>query len=358
MINILYFISTLSYSDGVTTFVLNLIRNLDFSKFRISILCSDVRTSKDYLSELQTLGVSVYFVKSPGKDGFYLFLNDIKTFFADNHDFDIVHCNTTSSGAFVLKEAKRYNIKTRILHAHATKNAESFMKNIRNSLLKFIALRNSNQRFACSDLAGKYLFGKKSFYLIHNAIDYSKFKYNNDYRIELFNKYSLNKETKIIGFVGRFVEQKNPEFAISLMDYLGENFVLFILGVGPKEGFIKNAISNSKAKHRIFLVGEVSDTYKRYSFFDFVVMPSFYEGLPLVGVECQIAGCKLICSTNITKEVKISDNAYFVELKNVTKWIELLKNNSYNSRYIKPKKDYEIQCEIKKIEELYERFCR
>lgn len=358
MINILYFISTLSYSDGVTTFVLNLIRNLDLSKFRISILCSDVRTSKDYLSELQNLGVSVYFVKSPGKDGFRLFLNDVKTFFADNHNFDIVHCNTTSSGAFVLKEAKRYNIKTRILHAHATKNAESFMKNIRNSLLKFIALRNSNQRFACSNLAGKYLFGKKSFYLIHNAIDYSKFKYNEDYRIELFNKYSLDKDSKIIGFVGRFAEQKNPEFAINLMDHLNENFLLFILGAGPKEESIKNKISKSMAKNRIFLIGEVSDTYKWYSFFDFVVMPSFYEGLPLVGVECQIAGCKLICSTKVTKEVKISNNTFFAELDNVDKWIELLSENRQSSRYVNPENDYEIKCETKKVEELYERFCK
>lgn len=356
MIKILYFISTLSLSDGVTTFVLNLIRNLDLNEFKVSILCSDIRTSIDYQNELKNLGVDLHFVKSPGKDGFVPFLRDLKRFFAINHNFDIIHCNTTSSGAFVLREAKKYKIKVRILHAHATRNAESFLKNFRNSILKYFALKNTTHRFACSKMAGEYLFGKNSFYLVRNAVDYSHFKYNYDFRQELRNKYFLDKGKIVIGFVGRFVEQKNPEFAVDLMDFLNdENFVMFILGAGPKYEKIQEKIEKSRSKNRIYLVGEVNDTYKRYSFFDFVIMPSLYEGLPLVGIECQIAGCKLICSENITPETKISDNVYFIGLNNIQEWIRILKSTQNEYRTVTLKNDYDIHYEAKRVEQLYKR---
>lgn len=357
MIKILYFISTLSYSDGVTSFVLNLVRHIDLNEFKVTILCSNAEASIEYLNELKTKNIDVHFTKNPNLDGFSAFLNSVKDFFREFHDFDILHCNTTSTGAFVLREAKLNKVKIRILHAHATKNAETFFKNIRNSIIKRIALHYANKFFACSNAAGNYLFGGRDFTLIHNAIDYKKFTFNATYKNEFLNKFNLKDDTKIVGFVGRFTDQKNPEYLIKIINGVsGINTHLFILGSGKKESILKDLISKSPMKDNIHLIGEVNDTYKWYSFFDALLLPSIYEGLPMVGIECQVAGCFLFCSDKVTEEVKISDNVKFLKLNNLNEWVQSINDLEAVNRSMKLSDDYDINCESIKVQQIYRGF--
>ena len=57
-----------------------------------------------------------------------------------------------------------------------------------------------------------------------------------------------------------------------------------------------------------------SDVDRIYQAMDVFVLPSRYEGLPVVGVEAQAEGLPCILSDKMTKETKITENAVFMSL--------------------------------------------
>lgn len=51
-----------------------------------------------------------------------------------------------------------------------------------------------------------------------------------------------------------------------------------------------------------------------YQAMDAFVLPSRYEGLPVVGVEAQACALPLICSTDISRETKLLESTQFISL--------------------------------------------
>lgn len=75
------------------------------------------------------------------------------------------------------------------------------------------------QKFGCSKDACNYMFGEKnSATVIHNAIELEKFKYNDKKRVLLREKYGIENDTIVIGFIGRIQYQKNPIFLIKIFE--------------------------------------------------------------------------------------------------------------------------------------------
>jgi glycosyltransferase EpsF len=57
---------------------------------------------------------------------------------------------------------------------------------------------------------------------------------------------------------------------------------------------------------------------------DVFVLPSLYEGLPVVGVEAQMSDLYCVFSDTITKEVKLLDSSLFMSISSdsAEKWAE------------------------------------
>ena len=85
----------------------------------------------------------------------------------------------------------------------------------------------------------------------------------------------------------------------------------------------------------IYLLGSRKDVNRLYQAMDIFLLPSRYEGLPVVAIEAQVAGLPCILSDRITKEVKITEDVTFLNLEaGSIQWAEtvLQKNNNQRTK--------------------------
>ena len=357
MIKILYVITALSQSDGVAAYLMNYLSKIDTNKFDITIVTGKLRNSEDYLKLCSDKGIKIVEFPYIRDVSVFEYKKLVKSFFKENHDFDIIHSNVVNFGLFYLREAKKYKVPVRIIHSHATKAAYSKIKNIRNKIVSIYTKRLCNEYFACSNMAGEYLFGKKKFTIINNAIDTTRYNYNKDMNASIREKLGIDVNRRIIGFVGRICIQKNPLFAIKafneLMDKSNE-YELVIAGYGPLENELLNAINNSKYKDSIHYLGEINYVNDLYSCFDYLIMPSLFEGLPVVGIEAQMSNVYCLFSSNITKEVKIADQAKFIGIDDSSLWVDsILDSKPDKDNYVIDKSKYDIIYQVKELENKY-----
>lgn len=78
---------------------------------------------------------------------------------------------------------------------------------------------------------------------------------------------------------------------------------------------IKKEVDNYKLQDRVLFLGWRQDIADLYQAMDIFLLPSNFEGLPIVGVEAQSVGVKCIFSDKITREVKLTKEAEFLPIK-------------------------------------------
>ena len=73
----------------------------------------------------------------------------------------------------------------RIAHSHSTSGKGEYAKNALKAVLKTQSNRYPTHRFACSQFAGEWLFGKAAhFEVVYNAIDLDRFRFNAEARAQ------------------------------------------------------------------------------------------------------------------------------------------------------------------------------
>lgn len=256
---------------------------------------------------------------------------------------DIVEAHMNLVNFFPLFVAWMLKVPVRISHSHIAQDAD----NINSKLAPWFKKLNiifANTLVACGEEAGKYMYGNRKFHIIYNAIDQSEYKFNEKYRDEIRHKYNISDTTVVIGNIGRITKQKNQKFLIDVFtDYLKENSdaVLFIIGNGELENKLDQYIKERNIEDKVIRIEGVTSTEKFYSVFDVFLLPSLYEGLPVVAIEAQASGVKILMSDNIDPTVKYTNSVSFLPLNKGTKpWVhniikkykraELCEDNKYN----------------------------
>ena len=79
-----------------------------------------------------------------------------------------------------------------------------------------------------------------------------------------------------------------------------------MIGVGEKEDEIKKQVHELKLDECVRFLGNRDDVNELYQAMDVFVMPSLFEGIPVVGVEAQFAGLPCVFSDKVPVEVKFS----------------------------------------------------
>ena len=148
------------------------------------------------------------------------YLKFLKQLFREKK-YRIVHSNINTLSVFPLYAAKKAGVPVRIAHSHSTSNPREWKKNLMKNALRPFSKVWATDYFACSELAGRYLFGDKTFdegevKIIRNAIDVEKFKFDPEARKKLRKEIGRADDDFVVGHIGRFVEQKNHRFLIDV----------------------------------------------------------------------------------------------------------------------------------------------
>lgn len=363
MIRVLHSVSNMDRA-GIETMLMNYYRHIDKTKVQFDFLCNKKKKG-DYEEEIIKYGGRIF--RSPGLNPmrWLQYQNMVKKILLDNPEIKIVQSH---NGAFSLQAqiaAKKCNIKQRIIHVHGTKidlNLKLPLKLLYKKFLKF----NCNNYWGCGKEAIEYYFGKSvikqnKFKIIKNAIEINKFIYNKEKRDELRKKYNLENKI-VIGNVARFMKQKNHDFILKLFKNIlnkNPNSILLLIGDGELLATMKNKARQLNIQNNVVFMGNIENVNEMYQVMDIFLLPSLFEGLPVVGIEAQTAGLKCIMSDTISNEVAITDNVKFLNLKrdSIEKWSEeILKNINYERKNMTKEiiyAGYSIGEEAKKLQEIY-----
>ena len=343
-------------AGGLETLIMNIYRNIDRDKVQFDFL---VHYQGDYFydSEIRSLGGNIFKLSFRDDKNFIKYIRDLAHFFS-SHKYDIVHCHMGSTALFTLGMAKIYGVKNRILHSHNSSTENTFKGKVKSYLLK-VSKVFSNQYFACGLSAGEFLYGKKEFKIIKNAIDVEKFANAQKRNDPVLNSLE---ESFVIGHVGRFNEQKNHKFLIEIFSQYyktNPNSFLVLVGDGELKSEIIKKVEECGLTNSVIFYGTSGNMEEIYKWFNVFVLPSLFEGLPVVGVESQAAGIPCLFSNTISREVGFTDYAKFLPIDCGTDiWVDNLKK-AYEGE-IKPstvedvrKAGYDIKSEAKRVEQIY-----
>lgn len=268
---------------GVESVVMNYYRNIDKEKIQFHFLCDEDSTDIPY-QEIEKLGGKVIII--PPYQKLFEYQKELYRIFKENN-YKIVHSHINALSVFPLRIAKKAGVPIRIAHSHTTSNKKEWKRNLIKNILRPLSKLYANNYFACTEYAGKWLFGKKvverkELNVINNAIDLKKFELNENTREDLRKELGIKEDTLIIGHVGRFMKQKNHEFLIDVFNELikkNENSILMLIGQGPLLNDMKQKVRDLNIEDKVKFIGQVTNVEKYYNIMDVFLFPSIYEGL-------------------------------------------------------------------------------
>lgn len=356
-IKILTITPGLNVCGGIESYVMNYYSRIH-NDVEMDFITHEI-ADDTYKNMIEANGDHVYLFPKIGLNVFKV-KKQVEEFFEKHHDYDIVHCHMANAAFLYLKIAKKYGIKVRIIHSHQNKAADKLSHAIRNIPLIKIGVKNANVYFACSKLAGDYLFKKKKYYLINNAIDGKRFKYDAAKRKQMRKELGISDDTFVIGNVGRLCPQKNQKFLVDVFCEVNKkvNSKLMIVGDGELYNDLIIHIRDLKIEDKVLLLPSTSKIEDYYQAMDMFVLPSLYEGLGIVNIEAQACGLKTIVSERVPEIAKISDLLSFVNLSDGEKaWAnEIIKSKDYERKEQKDilaKSGYDIDTECEKLIDIY-----
>ena len=363
MLRVLHSVSNMARA-GIETMLMNYYREIDRSRIQFDFLANKP-VPGEYDGEIREMGGRVFV--SPGLNP--LHFPGYKRFVADlvhgSSEIRIVHAHNEAMGYYALKSAKDAGIRVRIAHAHNTQIIRDYkypLKMVCKQLLPGAA----TDYWSCGRDAGIYYYGEKrwnaSGFILHNAIDLSRFGFRQEERERLRQLYGLEKNF-VIGHVGRFNVQKNHSRLLDIFAEIAKaapDARLALIGTGELEQDVKEKARTMGILDKTLFLGQMANVNEWYQAMDCFVLPSLFEGLPVVGIEAQAAGLPCFFSDRVTDEVLLSGEARRISLEaEDAQWAgEILavrqsKTDRAQGMDIVRQAGYDIHTEARKLQEIY-----
>lgn len=347
-------------AGGVEAVVFNYYRAIDKSKIQFDFFYDEDSTIEPP-QDLIDMGANFYKIPPYQKIWKYIprLLREFK-----QRKYKIVHSHINSLSVFPLFSAFLARVPIRIAHNHSVPGTGELRRNALKYTLRIFAKIFPTDYFACSEKAGRWLFGNHCYdnekvYILRNAVDFTKFNNLDEAEAnELLNQHDIDGKF-VVGHVGRFTYAKNHKFLINVFKCLKEkvpNAVLLLVGDGELQDLIVADVERAGLQDSVIYTGKTDKAEKYYSLMDVIILPSIFEGLSMVTIEAQISKVPIVVSTAVPKEAVISRKGLaYMDLQNsYCEWantaLELAK---YDLELTEKSEEYNVLSSVKILENWY-----
>lgn len=311
--------------DGITSVILSYLKAMDLSGLEIYV-AGTIAVEPKIKKQIEELGCIVIDLPNRRKETLAYILALIEFFWKNKINVVHVHGN---SGTLAIEMFTAWigGCKKRIVHSHNTKCDQVKADRIFRPLMNLLY----TDALACGNDAGKWLFVDRPFCVLKNGRDIKEYSFDQNKRDKIREQYGIGKNIAI-GHVGGFFEQKNHIFLVEIYRAIKEiepNAKLFMIGDGP----LKIEIEKESSDLDIIFTGAIDRVADYLNAMDVMVLPSLFEGVPLVVLEWQINGLPCVLADTISRECAVTSNVKFLSLKTpVEQWAKKILENRENDR--------------------------
>lgn len=307
------------YPGGLENFIMNIYRNLDRDKVQFDVIVHSIREG-DHTKEIEAMGGKVYLAPRKSRHPLGNFLAIRRIVKENGYQVAIRH----SDNAFPVLDllaAKMGGAKRRIYQSHSSDSSHVGLHKFFRMFMGVIP----TDCFACSENAGHWMYGKREFQIVKNAIDVEQYRYSPQIREQARNEWKME-DCVVYSHVGIYMPAKNHKFLVAFFAEIVKrqpNARLLLIGEGGLREEIEEQIKELHLEEQVILTGIRSDVPKLLQMTDVFLFPSVYEGLPLSVIEAQAAGLPCLISDRITKEVVVTGQMTALSLgESKERWAE------------------------------------
>lgn len=304
---------------GSQAFVMNMYRNIDRSKVQFDFVVTP-ETKEGFYDEITNLGGKIFSCPRYKGTNHIQYNKWWDDFFNEHPEYKVIHGHVRSTASIYLKIAKRHGLVT-ITHSHSTSNGNGISAIVKR-IMQLPIRKQADYLFACSDKAGKWLYGEKAitqqnYYMIPNGVDLKRFEFDVNKRNQMRMTLGIKKDMMILGHIGRLSTPKNHKFLLNVFNKyhkINSNSKLLLVGDGELFDCIKEHIDKLNISDAVIMTGSKQNTEDYYQVMDIFVFPSLWEGLPVSVVEAQANGLQCLISDVITHDVDLTDLIQYLPL--------------------------------------------
>lgn len=247
-----------------------------------------------------------------------------------NGGYDAAYFNISEAfnctGVFA---AAACRVPVRIVHSHNSgvdknnKYVRAF-RTLLHKIFRFITYKKATKCLACSNAAGEWMF-PCDFDIIYNAVDSTRFVFDEQKRKDVRNTLSISDDTKVFIHIGHFCHQKNNFFLMEVIKEIVKkqsSALLLSVGNGPDFDAVKEYAKKLGIENNVKFLGVRSDVADLLCAADVFLLPSRFEGLGIVLIEAQFTGLACVVSDRVPQEAKISENFVAVPANNAQSWAD------------------------------------
>lgn len=314
-IRVLHVVESLDH-QAVETWLLRVLRAAaqDYPDYRWTFFCVLGKPGR-FDDEARSLGAEVIHsdYEIGDKRRFLLGLREVMK----RGRYDVLHCHHDIMSAVYLAASAGLPFRKRIVHLHNTQLGLPTPSRLKAGLarepMRQTCLRMADQIVGISNEALQSLIGTGTrdplrHQVVHYAVDTARFASAHPNRERLLHSPQLEPSQKILLFVGRLVDYKNPCFVVDVLEQLknaGKEFVALFAGTGDQEENILALARERELEDRVRLLGFRDDVPELMRAADVLIWPSreaTKEGLGLGIVEAQAAGLPILMSQSVPAE--------------------------------------------------------
>lgn len=351
---------------GVYALVKNVIEHSDKS-VQLDIAAIEKFTDRKNVDYLKSKGTMVYYVgseKNKLAKQVAVFRNLKKLCQRNSYDYVHIHADVANKLLISTIAAKVAGVDNIILHSHSSgvEGDYRIFKKIIHGASKMLLKHFKVTAVACSGLAAKWMYGNAKAFIVKNGIEVEKFRYNRKVRAEVRKELGVAADTLLIGNIGRFSYPKNHRYLIRTFQKITEtgiNAKLILVGEGPLEDKIRQQVQSLELTKDVIFYGTTNEVSRLYQAMDLFLLPSYFEGLPIVGIEAQASGLPVLFSDRVTADAKMIPSSVFLPInkKCLGKWVETVKELEDYERADRTKEvrdaGYDISCTVSQFLQLY-----